>query len=179
MESMGGSTLKTYCAVAAFALSAGTYCGPAMADDAPASSGPSCEIGEQLPMKDLSPKQIAAKDALFMKLCMESNGALVNGDDLRLVHNLTKPGKFTGRGAHEFYPSDAEIRGQRGSIFVTYVVEIDGRTTSPTVIRSSGYTQLDKAALEFIGNITYKSPAYLDFTPVRIYTAMIVDFRIG
>ena len=173
-----GSTLKPFYAVAALTVWVSTNAIGAKADDAAASSGPSCEVGDPLNTVRLSPAQLAASGALFMKLCMESSGALVNGDDSRLVHSLTQPGKYSGHGPQDFYPATAIRLGQEGRIFVAFVVEIDGRTSSATVIKSSGYPRLDDAALQWIRNVTYESPAYLDFTPARMYKVMYVDFKL-
>jgi TonB family protein len=175
----GAKNLKPFYAVAVLAVMSGTNVVRAIADDAPAASSPSCEFDESHNMKALSPVQNAANRARFMELCVQSNGTLINGINPLLAHNLTMPTNIVGRGPQEFYPPVAQMQGKQGTIWLAYVVETDGRITSPAVIKSSGNSLLDDAALKFIRNITYKSPAYVDFMPVRLYSAMSVVFKIG
>jgi hypothetical protein len=86
-------------------------------------------------------------------LCVESNGALVYAGDSRLVHNITRPGKLIGRGIDNFYSPTAREFGQHGLVFLSYVVEIDGRTSLPAILKS-----------------------HLDSAPVRFYIIMPVEF---
>lgn len=171
----GVRNVKPFYAVAALAVLAGSSMNLAKADDAPATSGPSCNVGEPRPVMDFSAAQMAARNALFMKLCTASNGALVNGDDSQLAHNLTMPAMHIGPSASDLYPEGAS-RGQQRTVFVAFVVELDGRTSLATVIKSSGSSRLDAAAVEFVKQLSYKSPAYLDFTPVRMFTSMRVNY---
>jgi TonB family protein len=174
---MVGSTFKLSYAVAALAVLPGGSFMRAKADDAPAASSPSCEIGEPLNRLALSPEQLVASGAMFMKLCRESGGAIVNGDDSRLVHDLTLPGKIMGPGSRDFYPPISARHGEQGTILVSFVVETDARTSSAVVLESSRNARLDKAALEFVASLTFKSPAYRGFTPVRMYSVLRVDFH--
>lgn len=168
--------MKPFYVVAALAVLAGTHLNRAITDDAPAASGPSCEIPEPRNSMHLRPEVVAASAARFMNLCMETNVALVYAGDSRLVHNITIPGKLIGRGPDDFYPPAAKELGQHGTVSLSYVVEIDGRTSLSAILKSSGFHALDDAALKFVRNISYKSPAYLDSTPVRFYTIMRVEF---
>ncbi len=65
-----------------------------------------------------------------MKLCGKVNGALVNGDNVRLGTSYTVPGKFIGRpNPADFYPRNEPLDGSGGPIFIFFVVEADGRTS--------------------------------------------------
>lgn len=151
----------------------------ANADDAPASSGPSCEGGEARNLKGLSQEELAASNARFMRLCMEGNGELINENDPRISHRITRPKSLIGRGLNEYYPRDMEIHGQQASLFISYVLEIDGRPTSPAIVKSSGSSEFDDAALKWISGIVFKPPARLDGMPIRMYSVMRVSFRLG
>jgi TonB family protein len=152
------------------------------ADAAPASSpsaasGPLCEIPDADISSEFASDIVAASVARFMKLCMESNGALIYGDDHRLVHGITIPGKLLGPGMEKFYPATSLLLRQSRTTIVSYVVETDGRITSAAILKSSGYRLLDEASLNFVAHLSNASPAYLDFTPVRFYTVMTDTWR--
>jgi TonB family protein len=104
---------------------------------------------------------------------------LVNGDDSRLIHDITLPEKARRqRDPGDFYPIAANKQGLEGWVLVSYVVEADGRTSWAGVLRSSGSPLFDDAALEYVKSVTYESPAYLGFTRVRIYLVMPVVFKL-
>jgi TonB family protein len=165
---------------AALMMLAGTHVTCANADNAPgAFRFQPCDSSMPDHLKGLSSEELAASNARFMKLCTESSGPLINGNDPRISHRLTRPRSLIGRGLHEFYPRDMQIHGQQATLFISYVLEIDGRPTSPAIVKSSGRSQFDDAALKWISNIVFKPPAQLDSMPVRMYAVMRVNFRLG
>jgi TonB family protein len=168
--------LKSICAVAALMVLGTTNFNPAMADDTAASSGPSCDAGEPVNAAKLSPEFLAARAARFMKLCVASHGALVDDDDSRLIHTLTKPRRLTGPGPLTIVPTMAQ-HGVEGNvtIYVSYVVETDGRISSGAVLTSSGFKEVDAAAVKWINSVKFESPGYLDFTPVRVFAVMRIS----
>lgn len=148
----------------------------AKADDAPQSSAPSCKFGEPENTEELTSEVLAASDARFMKLCIESRGALVNGDDTRLVHNLTQPGRSVGPSPRTILPTvllHAIARKLR--IYLSYVVETDGQVSSAAILQSCGFQDVDAAAVRWANSMKRESPAYLDFTRVRMYSVMRLD----
>jgi len=171
-----GGNVKPLYVVAAVAVLASTNLNRAEADDPPATSGPSCEIPEPLNASDPSADLIAARVARYMKLCMDSKGALIYGADPRLVHDITFPGKVIGRGVADFLPAITRSPTYHGEVLLSYVVEIDGRTSLVAVLKSSGNPAVDDGALKFVQNLSYASLAYLDFMPVRLYIAMHVRY---
>jgi len=174
-----GGNLKLFYAVAALAVLTGTDLIQAKADNAHAASGPSCDAGGILYPMALSSEQKAAADARFTKLCIESSGPLVDSGDSRLKHDLTLPGRAISPNMLDLYPPTARSgpSGLEGTIWVSYVVETDGRTSSASVIKSSGNAQLDKAAIKYVERSKHQSPGYMGFTPIRVYTYMRVYLK--
>jgi TonB family protein len=168
--------LNPFYAVAALALLASVHSIPANANDVPTASAPSCEISEPLNPSHLSPELLAARGATFMKVCTESNGELIDTYDSRLVHNLTQPGKMIGPIPTDFYPAESIKRDEQGTIYISCVVETNGRTSSVAVLKSSRIVRLDKTALKWAKVVVFSSPAYLDFTPIRVFTVLRVVF---
>lgn len=145
-------------------------------DDAPVSSAPSCEVGQPADSGKLSPELLAAAKARFMQLCLERHGTLVYDGDSRLVHNITKPGKLTGLGVEKFLPALTTSPYNHGTVVLSYVVEIDCRTSSAAVLKSSGIPSVDDGALKFVGHLSCATPAYLDFTQVGFYTIVRIRY---
>jgi TonB family protein len=173
----GDEIVKQSFAVAAIATLAGTSLIHAVAEDIPATSSPSasaplCKTPEPSKSTHLAPEVLATSVARFMQLCTDSNGGLVFGGDSRWANRLKIPGKFRyERDFEKFVPAGAML-GYNKQVIVSYVVELDGRTSLVAVIGSSGDPAVDKGAVQFVKNFSYGSPAYLDSTPVRFYTSM-------
>lgn len=66
----------------------------------------------------------------------------------------TGRGSGGGRGAGYFptppYPAQARSRGQQGTVQLVVVFGADGQVTSATVSRSSGYSELDRTAAQWV-----------------------------
>jgi TonB family protein len=154
----------------------------ARADDAPTSSvpasAPSCDVGESPSTSTLAPELLARSRAVFMKLCSETGGAIVNGGDARLKNSLTLPTK-PNRSTANFYPHEELQNNHQGAVFIAIVVETDGRISWAAVLKSSGYKALDDAALRWASGTSFKSPGALDSKPVRVYMVMSLTFGIG
>jgi TonB family protein len=170
--------LKPFYAVGALAFWAFASINQAKADEASGPSVSSCSVGEPSEEPALTPELLAINRAIFMKLCGQVNGALVYAHDSRLLHNLTQPAVPIGPGLHNFYPPEAIRHGQTGKPMVSYVVEADGRISWAVVSSSSGIPALDVAALQFIYNIKFKTPAYFNGTAVRVFSSMFVEFAL-
>ena len=63
-----------------------------------------------------------------------------------------------------------------GSVLVSYVIETDGSVQHVTVLESSGYKQLDEAAVEIWSHSKYGVPGKLDGQPVRVLSYSKVPF---
>jgi TonB family protein len=173
----GGSTMKLSSAVAALVLLAASSFTHVMAYDASSPSVASCAYGEPSDGSTLAPEVVALRRAVFMKLCEQLNGALVNGGDSHSGH-LKQPGKIIGPNIGTFYPPESVRHNETGTVVIAFVVETDGRISRAALLKSSGYPALDKAALAWLSQVRYETPAYLDSTPVRVYLVTNVDFHV-
>jgi periplasmic protein TonB len=65
------------------------------------------------------------------------------------------------------YPDAARRRGESGTAVVRFVVAVDGRIESTRLVKSSGYTRLDNAALDALRSATCH-PTLDAGVPVRV-----------
>jgi TonB family protein len=176
-KNLGGSMLKSFCAVAAIVLWGSASLNHVTANDLPSSSGPtvsSCSVGEPINGSPLKPDVlIAASRAVFMKLCRQQDGALVYGDDARLIPNLKQPEDLIG--PSPFRP-DQMSPGPGGRVFISYIVETDGHISWAAVLNSSGTSGFDDAAVKWMSSAHFKFPAYLNGTAVRAFSFTNFDF---
>ena len=115
-----------------------------------------------------------------MKLCGKANGALVNGDNVRLGQRYTAPGKFIGRpDPADFYPRNEPLDGTGAPVFIAFIVEVDGRTSWAAALTSSGNHRIDQALVRFQESLHYSSPAFVDSVPVRVYQVRRVQFTVN
>lgn len=75
------------------------------------------------------------------------------------------------------YPPMARRMGEQGIVTVKFTVTVDGTVADLTVIKSSGFADLDDAALTAVKTWRYK-PATKDGTPVPVVTEANVKFEL-
>jgi len=75
------------------------------------------------------------------------------------------------------YPYFAEKRGHEGTVLLRIEVLPSGECGEIEIIKSSGYHELDKAAIDAIANSVYK-PKTIDGKPVKHYFEKPITFRI-
>lgn len=170
--------MKPLYAVATLAVWAVTGITQSMADDAPFSSGPtgsSCAYDEPSEHNTMSPEVLSVSRTVFMKVCGEFNGELVNGRDSHSGH-LKQPEKIIGPDV--VYPPQSAIHHETGTVVVAFVVETDGRISREALLKSSGHPNLDDAALRWQSQLRYETPACLDDTPVRVYLVRSINFNL-
>ena len=73
------------------------------------------------------------------------------------------------------YPKDVKGKNIHGRVVVSFVVERDGRISSPQVIRSV-HPSLDQKALEIVKEIPVSSPGKKDGQPIRCQYIVPVNF---
>ncbi|HTY93490.1 MAG TPA: energy transducer TonB [Steroidobacteraceae bacterium] len=113
-----------------------------------------------------------------MKICGLFNGELLNGRDSHSGH-LKQPGKIIGTDVGVPYPFASLARHETGTVVMAFVVETDGRVSREALLKSSGYPNLDNAALTWQSSARYETPAYLDDTPVRVYLVRRINFEMA
>lgn len=66
--------------------------------------------------------------------------------------------------AHRFYPSSARERGEQGAVGVSFTIGPGGRVAAASVVRPSGFTELDDAARQIVRSIAPPPPPGGSFT---------------
>ena len=119
----------------------------------------------------LSANALTIRNRLFLALCPEGQQPLVDISDPTLAGRLERPHHmnvpFLGHKINQNVP---------GSVLVTYVIEADGSIQHVTVLESSGFKQLDEAAVELWSHSKYGVPGKLDGQPVRVLSYSKVPF---
>ena len=80
-------------------------------------------------------------------------------------------------GTQPSYPANLRAQNAAGSVTVSYVIEADGSVSNPQVQASSGYPEMDAAAINAISTFRY-SPARNDYDePVRSFGRYTFNFH--
>jgi TonB family protein len=79
--------------------------------------------------------------------------------------------------ANGFYPANARLFHEKGTVQVTYLVTEDGRVDDPVVVKSSDFADLDKAALQAVRTWRYL-PATRDGKPIEVRGHSSIGFGI-
>lgn len=83
-------------------------------------------------------------------------------------HGRSTPSRAV-QGTHEcngFYPEISRHRNERGDVWVRYDVRANGSITNVTLVKSSGYDLLDRAALLCVSQRWRNTPAMKDGVPI-------------
>jgi TonB family protein len=114
----------------------------------------------------------------FKNICTQVHGEIVNMIAPDVRSHLSLIGKAILPVGQDFYPHEAIRSGRKGRIHVAFVLETDGQVSWAAVVGSSGDQQLDGAAIKLVKAIRYSSPAFWDFTPVRMFGVFPVSFGL-
>jgi TonB family protein len=79
--------------------------------------------------------------------------------------------------AMPFYPEEARRNGETGSVLVILTIETDGSVSDASIETSSGFPQLDDAAVQGARTWRY-TPKTLDGKPIRWRNTARVDFTL-
>ena len=75
------------------------------------------------------------------------------------------------------YPDTAQVNGEQGTVLVDVYVHPNGRAAKVKVSRSSGFADLDNAAVEGVLNWRYL-PAMRDGDTVSDWTTVKIEFQL-
>lgn len=75
------------------------------------------------------------------------------------------------------YPDSAQVNGEQGSVLVSVYVRPNGRASKIRVAQSSGFADLDNAAVESVLNWRFV-PAMQDGDPVSDWAAVRVVYQL-
>ena len=76
------------------------------------------------------------------------------------------------------YPILAKALGEQGKVILQFVVGVDGRVHDAKVIKSSGYPQLDNAALDAVTKNWRYRPAIKDGKPIAVKTKVAINYKL-
>lgn len=77
------------------------------------------------------------------------------------------------------YPREAIINGEEGTVYVKFIVDIDGNVANCEIEKSSGSIILDNAALNHVKKQGKWNPGYMDGTPIKVVSTAPVRFRLS
>jgi TonB family protein len=120
----------------------------------------------------LPPEALAIRNKLFLEICEKDGGDLVDVTDPTLGGRLEQP-------KHVQMPPGPSVTPQhKGIVFLAYLVEVDGSVRQVTVLESSGYKELDEAAVQTWSQGKFTVPAKLDGRPVRVLSYTKMPFTV-
>ncbi len=102
---------------------------------------------------------------------MLSSGAFADEGTVPARVDSTKPN------AQPAYPDGAQANGEQGTVIVDVYVNSNGRPTKARIVRSTGFNDLDNAALEGVLNWRFV-PAERAGETVSDWTKVQIDFQL-
>ena len=79
--------------------------------------------------------------------------------------------------ADPYYPSFSKRAGEQGEVVVRLIIDETGIVENVTLLRSSGFTRLDRAAEQIGGRYRFK-PYTVNGNPARISTNLLIKFNL-
>lgn len=107
----------------------------------------------------------------------DSNGS-VDADSPTLPPNITRPLPDGSHSAASFYPEEARHLNEQGTVGLTFTVTDAGAVDNPSILESSGFADLDEAAIQAVKTWRYK-PATKDSKPIPVRTTANVKFELS
>lgn len=77
-----------------------------------------------------------------------------------------------------FYPLDALKNNVEGKVGVKLFIDNDGKVIRSLVEKSSGYSVLDNAAMEYSSRLKF-TPAIVNNKPINIWVSMVFDYKVN
>lgn len=94
-------------------------------------------------------------------------------DGVKPVNHTSTSVKVDYEACKPAYPKQARLAGEEGTVRLKFDVGIDGRLAAANVVKSSGFSDLDRAALNALSSCTFKS-ATQDGAPIR--SSLVTDY---
>lgn len=124
------------------------------------------------------PNVIEARNQFFMIECAK-RGDLVDATDPTLAGRLDPPKKLRLiRKRRDYYPDSAKRRLQQGTSIVAFVVEVDGSVLDVAIVGSSGFEDLDNAAISAYSEMRAEKPGMLNGRPVRLLIVLPLKWTL-
>lgn len=79
--------------------------------------------------------------------------------------------------ADAFYPSFSKRSGEEGSVNVRILIDESGSVAEATIINSSGFPRLDRAAMEISQRYRFK-PVIKNGQTIKVFTAFKINFNL-
>ena len=116
--------------------------------------------------RDTTTQAVNDSDEVFV--FVEDQPVFPGGDDARI--------KYLQNNIH--YPQKAMEKGIQGTVYITFVIEKDGRITNVRVLRGVG-GGIDKEALRVVKNMPVWKPGKQKGKPVRVQFNMPIRFVLS
>ena len=144
---------------------------------APAASQADCSDNASrfLPYSD---DVVAVRDHFFTSMCGTDKGELFDFLDPSLNGRIVAPKKMHSTHKGDYYPDSARRQHHEGTTIAAYVVDITGHVADVSVIKSSGYDELDQAAVNAVKSLHFEQPAELDGNAVRVILYFPFKWRL-
>jgi protein TonB len=107
-----------------------------------------------------------------------STNAIANVQSNRPVQERIIGARLRGRPSRPFYPPISKRLGETGTVLLSITIDISGDVTGASVVKSSGYSRLDRAALEWARRRHYY-PATRGGRPIAITKKIRYRFTLN
>jgi len=91
--------------------------------------------------------------------------------------NITMARLLEGKCKPILYPRMSKAKGEEGKVVVVVTVGVDGKATNTQLFKSSSYSELDLAAIQYATECQY-TPKLIDGKPVESKVQMPVVFKL-
>jgi TonB family protein len=145
---------------------------------APGLSRADCSVDPAHFKLTYSDKAIVARNLFFTSMCGGKRGDLFDFSDPALVGRLERPSKIVNTHTGDYYPDSAKRKYHEGNTITAYVVEANGDVLDASIIVSSGYDDLDRAAVNALKHVHFDRPGKLDGNAVRVLMYFPINWKL-
>ena len=116
-------------------------------------------------------------EAAVPEPAQQPSGSPVGAADANPLDKFTRPVPNGDHSVESFYPDNARMLGQEGTVIVNFTVHTDGTLADVVVKTSSGNPSLDAAAVSAVSTWHY-FPATRNGKPIEVRSAAAVQFKL-